>query len=133
MSAEDHFHHVRDFGYFEVPAFLTSAKTYSNIGDVPWYVKQTLHLHNPTVEQVNQALVGKVLIPQPFAGTAKNPRIHDFKIHGPAGCCFGALPADLPRVGNADSQWSACSRAILEFLGNDCPCDQGSGGSSHDW
>jgi len=73
MSAEDHFHHVRDFGYFEVPAFLTSAKTYSNIGDVPWYVKQTLHLHNPTVEQVNQALVGKVLIPQPFAGTAKNP------------------------------------------------------------
>jgi len=73
MSAEDHFHHVRDYLYFEVPRAVTSAHAYEKIEDVPWYVKDALHLHLPTVEQVNEAMVGKILIPQPFAGTARHP------------------------------------------------------------
>ncbi|MEI7700514.1 MAG: F0F1 ATP synthase subunit A [Planctomycetia bacterium] len=72
MSAEDHFHHVRDFGYFEVPKFIPVTHRYAE-GEVPWYVKEVLHLQNPTAEQVNAELVGKILIPQPFAGTARNP------------------------------------------------------------
>jgi F-type H+-transporting ATPase subunit a len=73
MSAEDHFHHVRDYLYFEVPRAVTSAHAYEKIEDVPWYVKNALHLHRPTVEQVNEAMVGKILIPQPLAGTARHP------------------------------------------------------------
>ena len=74
MSAEDHFHHVRDSRYFEVPQFLTSRHTYDAIGNVPWHVKHVLHLsQDATLEQVNGALVGKVLLPQPFAGTAAHP------------------------------------------------------------
>lgn len=72
MSAEDHFHHVRDFGYFEVPKFVPPTHRYAE-GEVPWHVKEILHLDNPTAEQVNAELVGKILIPQPFAGTAKHP------------------------------------------------------------
>jgi F-type H+-transporting ATPase subunit a len=74
MSAEDHFHHVRDFGYFEVPSFLTSSHAYTAVGDVPWHVKHVLHLgQEASLDEVNGALVGKILIPQPFAGTAKHP------------------------------------------------------------
>jgi F-type H+-transporting ATPase subunit a len=41
---------------------------------------QALHLyHDPTLEQVNEAMEGKVFIPQPFAGTALN-REHAFLI-----------------------------------------------------
>ncbi len=70
MSAEDHFHHVRDFGYFEVPSFLTTAHAYASAGDVPWHVKHVLHLsQDATLDEINHHLVGKVLIPQPFAGT----------------------------------------------------------------
>lgn len=68
MSGEDHFHHVRDFGYFEVPKFLTSAHTYDNVGNVPWYQLKAMHLENPTLDQLNEAAEGKVFIPQPFAG-----------------------------------------------------------------
>lgn len=73
MAGEDHFHHVRDYLYFEVPRALTSDHAYQSIEDVPWYVKDALHLHLPTVEQVNSAMVGKIVIPQPFAGTARDP------------------------------------------------------------
>ena len=74
MSAEDHFHHVRDFGYFEVPKFLTSGDQYNDIGSVPWHVKSVLHLpKDASLEEVNEALIGKVLIPQPFADTAAHP------------------------------------------------------------
>jgi F-type H+-transporting ATPase subunit a len=74
MSGEDNFHHVRDFAYFEVPGMLTSSHSYDDVGAVPWHVKHVLHLpQNATLEQVNQALVGKVLIPQPFAGSAFEP------------------------------------------------------------
>jgi F-type H+-transporting ATPase subunit a len=70
MSAEDHFHHVRDFGYFEVPRLLTSSHAYASAGDVPWYVKHMLHLgQDASLDEINDNLVGKVLIPQPFAGT----------------------------------------------------------------
>lgn len=69
MSGEDNFHHVRDFPFFEVPGFLTSAHHYSDITEVPWYVIDALHLHDPSLEEVNHAMVGKILIPQPFAGT----------------------------------------------------------------
>lgn len=73
MSGEDHFHHVRDYGYFEVPKFLPSAHPYESVEDVPWYQLKTLHLDDPTLEQVNEAIEGKVFIPQPFAGTARDP------------------------------------------------------------
>ena len=74
MSGEDNFHHVRDFAYFEVPGMLTSSHSYDDIGAVPWHVKHVLHLpQDAKLEQVNQALVGKVLIPQPFAGSAFEP------------------------------------------------------------
>ncbi|MBL8808975.1 MAG: F0F1 ATP synthase subunit A [Planctomycetaceae bacterium] len=68
MSGEDNFHHVRDFPFFEVPGFLTSAHHYNDITEVPWYVIDALHLHDPSLEEVNHAMVGKILIPQPFAG-----------------------------------------------------------------
>lgn len=64
----DTFHHVRDFPYFEVPTFLTSDHAYDNLENVPWYVLDALHLHNPKLEDVNIAMQGKVLIPQPLAG-----------------------------------------------------------------
>jgi F-type H+-transporting ATPase subunit a len=69
MSGEDHFHHVRDFGYFEVPRFVTSSESYDSVEAVPWYQLEALHLEHPTVEEVNEAMVGKVFIPQPFAGS----------------------------------------------------------------
>lgn len=70
MSGEDHFHHVRDFGYFEVPKFLTSSHAYDSVDSVPWYQLKALHLDHPTIEQVNEAASGKIFIPQPFAGEA---------------------------------------------------------------
>lgn len=73
MSESDHFHHVRDYGYFEVPKFMTSAHAYESLNDVPWYHLHALHLRSPTLEQVNEAMEGKVFIPQPFAGTAREP------------------------------------------------------------
>jgi F-type H+-transporting ATPase subunit a len=72
MSGEDHFHHVRDYGYFEVPRFLTSSHSYDSVSDVPWHRLDALHLHNPTIEQVNEAMQGKVFIPQPFAGARQD-------------------------------------------------------------
>jgi len=68
MSGEDHFHHVRDFGYFEVPKFFTSSHAYDSVDAVPWHQLKALHLAHPTLEQVNEAMEGKVFIPQPFAG-----------------------------------------------------------------
>lgn len=73
MSSEDHFHHVRDYGYFEVPRFLTSSHAYDSVDSVPWHQLKSLHLHNPTLDQVNEAMQGKIFIPQPFAGTARDP------------------------------------------------------------
>lgn len=73
MSEQDHFHHVRDYTYFEVPKFLTSPHAYDSIEAVPWHTLQALHLHSPTLEQVNEAMEGKIFIPQPFAGTAREP------------------------------------------------------------
>ena len=73
MSGEDHFHHVRDYGYFEVPKFFTSTPAYSSLEDVPWYELKALHIDHPTLGQVNEAMEGKIFIPQPFAGTAREP------------------------------------------------------------
>ncbi|MCX7396293.1 MAG: F0F1 ATP synthase subunit A [Planctomycetales bacterium] len=73
MSEQDHFHHVRDYTYFEVPKFLTSPHVYDGVEAVPWHTLQALHLHSPTLEQVNEAMEGKIFIPQPFAGTAREP------------------------------------------------------------
>jgi len=83
MSGEDNFHHVRDFAFFEVPGMLTSRHAFDDIGNVPWHVKYALGFYKahgdgqapkePTLEQINAAMVGKVLIPQPFAGTYQNP------------------------------------------------------------
>ncbi len=74
MSGEDNFHHVRDFAYFEVPGMLTSDHAFDDIGNVPWHVKSMLHLpQDATLDQVNSAMVGKVLIPQPFAGSYTEP------------------------------------------------------------
>ncbi len=73
MSGEDHFHHVRDYGYFEVPKFFTSSHVYSSLDDVPWYQLKALHIDHPTLGQVNEAMEGKIFIPQPLAGTAREP------------------------------------------------------------
>ena len=73
MSGEDHFHHVRDYGYFEVPKFFTSSHAYSSLDDVPWYQLRALHIDHPTLGQVNEAMEGKIFIPQPLAGTAREP------------------------------------------------------------
>ena len=74
MSGEDNFHHVRDFAYFEVPGKLTSRHAFNEIGDVPWHIKYVLHLpQDATLDQVNDAMVGKVLIPQPFPGSYSEP------------------------------------------------------------
>ncbi len=73
MSAGDHFHHVRDYTYFEVPKALTSSHKYQDLGDVPWYELHALHLKSPNLAQVNEAVEGKIFIPQPFAGTAREP------------------------------------------------------------
>jgi len=73
MSGEDHFHHVRDYGFFEVPKFFTSPHAYSSLDDVPWYQLKALHLDHPTLGQVNEAMEGKIFIPQPFAGAAREP------------------------------------------------------------
>ncbi|MFM7055971.1 MAG: F0F1 ATP synthase subunit A [Planctomycetota bacterium] len=74
MSGEDNFHHVRDFPYFEIPGMLTSDHAFDDVGNVPWHVKSMLHLpQNATLDQVNAAMVGKVLIPQPFAGSYNEP------------------------------------------------------------
>lgn len=70
MAGEDHFHHVRDYLYFEVPKFMTSDHQYEKVEDVPWWVINALHLDLPSVEQVNHELDGKIMIPQPFAGAA---------------------------------------------------------------
>ena len=76
MSGEDNFHHVRDFAYFEVPGMLTSDHAFDEVGNVPWHVKYVLHLpQDATLDQVNAAMVGKVLIPQPFAGSYVQPGI----------------------------------------------------------
>jgi F-type H+-transporting ATPase subunit a len=72
MAGEDHFHHVRDYLYFEVPKFMTSDHQYEKVEDVPWWVKNALHLDAPTLEQVNRELDGKIMIPQPFAGTVRD-------------------------------------------------------------
>ena len=73
MSEHDHFHHVRDYTYFEVPKFLTSSHAFESVDAVPWHTLQALHLHSPTLGQVNEAMEGKIFIPQPFAGTAIAP------------------------------------------------------------
>ena len=73
MAGEDHFHHVRDYLYFEVPRFMTSAHQYEKIEDVPWWVINALHLDDPSLDQVNHSLVGKIMIPQPFAGKSPRP------------------------------------------------------------
>lgn len=66
--SNDTFHHVRDYPYFEVPGFLTSAHAYADRASVPWYVEKAIHADHMSLEQVNEAMKGKVLIPQPFAG-----------------------------------------------------------------
>jgi F-type H+-transporting ATPase subunit a len=76
MAGEDHFHHVRDYLYFEVPRFMTSEHRYENLNDVPWWViSEALKLQNPSLEVVNRELCGKVLIPQPFAGRPSEPGV----------------------------------------------------------
>ncbi len=76
MAGGDNFHHVRDYLYFEVPRDLTSKHKYEKIEDVPWWViNKVLHADNPSLEEVNQGLIGKILIPQPLAGTVKDPGV----------------------------------------------------------
>lgn len=64
----DTFHHVRDSIFFEVPGVLTSSHKYDSEHDAPWYVENALHLHHPSLDELNEAMQGKILVPQPFAG-----------------------------------------------------------------
>ncbi len=60
--------HIKDSYFFEVPRALWPAN-YESMDEVPaWVLKEHPHA---TVEQVNEAFTGKILIPQPF-GTIKN-------------------------------------------------------------
>ena len=70
----DTFHHVRDSIFFEVPRILTSSPKYDGEQSAPWYVIEALHLHHPSLDEVNTEMQGKILIPQPFAGaSAEHP------------------------------------------------------------
>ena len=60
--------HIKDSYYFEVPKALWR-RHYTSIDDVPEFVRKN-HPH-ASVDEFNQALSGKILIPQPFA-TLKN-------------------------------------------------------------
>lgn len=60
--------HVKDSYYFEVPKFLWRYH-YTSRDEVPAFLREA-HPH-ATPEQFNEALDGKILIPQPF-GTLKN-------------------------------------------------------------
>lgn len=63
--------HIKDGYFFEVPKFLWR-RHYESVSDVPEFMRRA-HPH-ATVAEFNQALSGKILIPQPF-GTLKN--LHD--------------------------------------------------------
>ena len=63
--------HIKDGYFFEVPKALWR-RQYTSVDEVPEFLRQA-HPH-ATVAEFNQALTGKILIPQPF-GTLKN--LHD--------------------------------------------------------
>ncbi len=55
-------------------SFSRLSHAYKSVDDVPWYHLESLHLHNvPTLGQINEAMEGKIFIPQPFAGTCSQP------------------------------------------------------------
>lgn len=56
--------HVKDSYYFEVPRFLWP-RNYESLDQVPAFLRDA-HPHAP-LEEFNQELSGKILIPQPFA------------------------------------------------------------------
>src|SRR5688572_16851958 len=56
--------HIKDSYYFEVPKFLWRPD-YVSLDDVPAFLRQTYP--DASVEEFNEAMAGKVLIPQPFA------------------------------------------------------------------
>ncbi len=56
--------HVKDSYYFEVPRFLWP-RDYKSLDDVPAFLREA-HPHAP-LEEFNQELSGKILIPQPMA------------------------------------------------------------------
>ena len=60
--------HIKDSYYFEVPKFLWR-QNYSRLDQVPEFLVKR-HPH-ATLDEFNEALAGKILIPQPF-GTLKN-------------------------------------------------------------
>jgi F-type H+-transporting ATPase subunit a len=60
--------HIKDSYYFEVPKFLWR-HNYASLDEVPKFLRDK-HPH-ATPQEFNEALDGKILIPQPF-GTLKN-------------------------------------------------------------
>jgi F-type H+-transporting ATPase subunit a len=61
--------HIKDAYFFEVPKVLWTPN-YTTVTEVPEFLR-VAHNNEPTVTEWNQALKGKILIPQPF-GTLKN-------------------------------------------------------------
>ena len=64
--------HIKDAYFFEVPKFLWRP-TYRSTEDLPGSLKVNLQKDHPraSLEDYNEALAGKIIIPQPF-GTLKN-------------------------------------------------------------
>ncbi len=60
--------HIKDSYYFEVPKFMWR-HGYTSVDQVPDYLREGHP--DATPEEFNEALDGKILIPQPF-GTLKN-------------------------------------------------------------
>src|SRR5687768_12745371 len=61
--------HVKDSYYFEVPKFLWRPK-YLSLEDVPEFLTEAHP--EASVGDFEEAMSGKVLIPQPFGATLKN-------------------------------------------------------------
>jgi F-type H+-transporting ATPase subunit a len=65
--------HIKDSYYFEVPKVLWPAK-YKSLDELPstlGFLKHEAEEHHASIDDVNQELTGKIVIPQPF-GTLKS-------------------------------------------------------------
>ncbi len=64
--------HIRDSYYFEVPQFMWPGN-YQSLTDIPAWVRDAYHVKGQrfSLDEWNEALAGKILIPQPF-GSPKN-------------------------------------------------------------
>ena len=68
MSDHNPIYHLKDAYFFEVPKAFWP-RTWQTLDEVPEFLRAPYerdHLPMPSVAEFNEALSGKVLIPQPF-------------------------------------------------------------------